>query len=72
MMEYVSVSSSHVSQVGYDPESNTLGVRFNDGGEYHYYNVPIGVFNGLRSASSVGQYFDQNVKKAGYPFKKIS
>jgi hypothetical protein len=71
-MDHVAVSSSTVSAVGYDEASNTLGVRFLNGTEYHYFGVPQDVFEGLRSATSVGQYFDQNVKKAGYPCSRVA
>jgi hypothetical protein len=71
-MEYFSVSSSSVSAVGYDENSNTLGVRFLNGSEYHYYGVPEGIFAGLRSASSVGAYLDQFVKKAGYSYSRVA
>lgn len=69
-MDYVSVSSSNVAAIGYDDDTNTLGVKFLNGSEYHYSGVPKDVYNGLLSASSVGGYFDQNVKKAGYPFSR--
>jgi hypothetical protein len=71
-MDYVPVSSKTVSAVGYDDASNTLGVRFQNGSEYHYFGVPREVFEGLQSASSVGSYLDQSVKKAGYPFSRIA
>ena len=71
-MEYFSVSSTSVSAVGYDHASNTLGVRFINGSEYHYYGVPESVFDGLRSASSVGTYLDQFVKKAGYSYSRVA
>jgi hypothetical protein len=70
-MDYIQVSSSNISAVAYDDETSTLGVRFLNGTEYHYSNVPPDVFEGLKSASSVGTYFDQNVKKAGYPFSRM-
>jgi KTSC domain len=70
-MNYVSVSSSNIAAIAYEPETSTLGVRFLNGGEYHYFAVPEGVFLGLQSASSVGSYFDQYVKKAGYSFSKV-
>jgi hypothetical protein len=57
--------------VGYDAESSTLGVRFKSGGAYEYYGVPEHVYHGLLTASSVGRYFDANVKKAGYRFSQI-
>lgn len=70
-MEYVSVSSTDLAAVAYDTSSSTLGVRFLKGGEYHYFNVPEHIFEGLKSASSVGRYFDQNVKKAGYQYARV-
>lgn len=71
-MDYTPVSSSTVSAVGYDQSSSTLGVRFLNGSEYHYYGVPESVFDGLRSAASIGRYLDQNVKKAGYSYSRVA
>jgi hypothetical protein len=71
-MDYDPVSSSTVAGVGYDGTTNTLGVRFPNGSEYHYFGVPQEVFDGLRSASSVGRYLDQYVKKAGYAFSRVA
>lgn len=71
-MEYVSVSSSNVAAVGYDASTNTLGVRFLNGSEYHYIGVPQEVFEELKSAPSVGRYFDQHVKKAGYQYSRVA
>ncbi len=70
-MDYVTVSSSSVAAVGYESETSTLGVRFLDGREYHYFGVPEDIFVGLQSASSVGSYFNQYVKNAGYAYSKV-
>ncbi len=70
-MEYVSVSSSSVAEVGYDPETAILGVRFHSGAEYHYFQVPQGVFDGFFTASSCGAYLDQYVTKAGYSYVRV-
>ena len=70
-MEYVNVASSNIAAVGYDEGSNTLGVRFLNGSEYHYFGVPRSIFDGLRSAGSVGRFFDEHVKKAGYSYNRI-
>ena len=58
--------------MGYDPNTQTLEVEFLHGGIYQYSNVPLSVYEGLMGASSHGSYFDQNVKKAGYSYQKIS
>lgn len=70
-MEYITVSSSTIAAVGYDPDSATLGVRFHSGMEYHYFQVSKEVFDGFVGASSCGQYLDQYVKKAGYAYARV-
>ncbi len=57
-----SVSSSNLHSVGYDPESQTLEIEFNNGGIYQYYYVPESVHNELMSASSHGKYFHRHIK----------
>lgn len=70
-MERQIVSSSNLASIGYDYSSSTLEVEFNNGGIYQYFNVPSSVYEGLMNASSHGQYFDQNIKKAGYRYTRI-
>jgi hypothetical protein len=70
-MNYVSVSSSNIEAVAYEEDTRILGLRFKGGGEYHYFSVPESVYSGLLSASSVGQYFDRHVKKAGYRCQQV-
>lgn len=70
-MERISVQSSNLASVGYDSASHTLEIEFHHGGVYQYFNVPESVYDGLMSASSHGQYFDRNVKKAGYNYRQV-
>ena len=70
-MDYISVSSSTLEAVGFDEETQTLGVTFRNGTEYHYHNGPISIFEGIRSAASPGHAFDDSVKKAGFPFTRV-
>lgn len=65
------VSSSNLRSVGYDPSVNVLEIEFLHGGIYQYSNVPPQIHQGLMSASSHGSYFDQHIKKAGYPYRKV-
>ena len=71
-MNRTPVESSNLASVGYDESSHTLEVEFNHGGIYQYFDVPISVYQELMAAGSHGQYFAQNVKKAGYRYEKIS
>jgi hypothetical protein len=67
-MDYIPVSSSTLEAVGFDEETQTLGVTFRNGTEYRYSNVPISIFESIRSAASPGRAFDESVRKAGFPF----
>ena len=70
-MDYDKVDSTAIAQVGYDESAAVLAVRFHDGREYHYLSVPEQVYRGLLRASSVGAYFHQHVRHAGYRFHQI-
>ena len=67
-MEYV--SSSNVEQVGYDPESRELWVRFLSGDTYVYSNVDEGTHQSLITASSVGSYLNRAIKGA-FDYRKV-
>jgi hypothetical protein len=70
-MEYIPVSSSNVAAVAYNAPTNTLGVRFLNGSEYHYFGVPEEIFEALKSATSVGTYLNAAVKKGGYSYQRV-
>jgi hypothetical protein len=70
-MERQSVESSNIESIGYDAENEILEIEFNHGGIYQYFDVPENVYDELMSASSHGQYFDRNIKKARYEFQKM-
>ena len=64
------VDSSNVAAVGYEEDSQTLQVEFNNGGTYQYFDVPQAIFDGLLSASSVGQHLNQHVK-GSYRYSRV-
>ncbi|MEZ4817538.1 MAG: KTSC domain-containing protein [Flavobacteriaceae bacterium] len=70
-MERQSVESSNLASIGYDAYNEILEIEFNHGGVYQYFDVPENVYEELMNASSHGQYFDRNIKKAGYEFQKM-
>lgn len=61
-MNRTPVTSSNVASVGYDTTTLTLEVEFNNGRVYHYFDVPELLYQGLISASSVGQFLNHNIK----------
>lgn len=70
-MEMQPVSSSNLAAIGYDYDTAVLRIEFLKGGLYEYQGVPSEVYEGFMSASSKGTYFDQNIKKGGYPYQKL-
>lgn len=71
-MNRTRVISSHIVSIGYDSQSSTLEVEFKDGAVYQYYNVPQFEYRDLMNAPSHGEYFDANIKKGGYRYRRIS
>lgn len=61
-MDRTPVTSSNVASVGYDPDSSTLEIEFNNGTIYQYFDVSEIVFNELKNAGSVGGYLASNIK----------
>lgn len=55
-------SSSNVHSVAYDKDTETLAVRFLNGGLYSYAGVGLEVFTGLVHAASVGRYLNTVIK----------
>ncbi len=70
-MNYVPLNSSNLEAVAYDADSRTLGVKFTTGTEYHYFNVPVSIFDGIRAAASPGTYFNRYVRQAGYSYRQV-
>lgn len=71
-MERTPVKSSDLASVGYDASSRILEIEFSSGSLYEYSGVPSGVYQGLVAAESKGVYFNEIVKKGGYPYTRIS
>ncbi|HEY0965164.1 MAG TPA: KTSC domain-containing protein [Candidatus Saccharimonadales bacterium] len=69
-MNRISVSSSNISSIGYDAETQTLEVEFHDGSIYQYYGVPQLEHAGLMNADSHGKYLDLYIKDK-YRYQKI-
>ena len=65
------VDSTNLASVGYDAENQILEIEFQNGGVYQYFDVPNSIYIGLMNASSHGQYFDKNIKKSKFKYKKI-
>jgi hypothetical protein len=69
-MERQPVSSSNLASVGYDPQSNTLEIEFQNGRVYRYHGVPEGLYEQLMSAPSLGSFFSQYIRN-DYPTERV-
>jgi hypothetical protein len=69
-IEMIPVSSSNVESIGYDASTQTLQVKFLNGGLYLYRNVPPMIYEQLSVAPSIGSYLNRNIK-GSYPYEKI-
>lgn len=66
------VTSSQISAVGYDADSQTLAIRFADrvrkdgtpipGATYHYYDIPQAAHQALVGSDSIGSHFHQHIR----------
>lgn len=69
-MDRSAVGSSNISEIGYDPSSETLEVMFNNGSVYQYYNVGQALFDQIMQAPSKGQFLNTYIKNA-YPYSRV-
>lgn len=64
----ISVESSNIESVGW--QRNQLFVRFHNGGEYKYSNVPESLFHDMLAADSKGKFLHEHVK-GKFPYVKV-
>ncbi|MBA0183017.1 KTSC domain-containing protein [Pectobacterium versatile] len=64
------VTSSNIASIGYEESSLTLEIEFIKSGVYEYSNVPPHVYTELITATSIGVYFNANIKNK-YPTTRI-
>lgn len=54
--------SSTIEQVGYEPATQTLKIKFKSGSTYHFHDVPAEHHSKLITAQSLGKYFHAHIK----------
>ena len=64
------VASSNIVSIGYDPDTQTLEVEFNNGSVYQYFNIDQGIYDQLLAAPSKGQFLNTYIKNA-YPYSRV-
>lgn len=67
---YNTPESTCFSRVGYDSRNQVLIVVFRESGaEYHYFDVPEDVWESFYDSTSLGRYFNANIK-GNYEYEK--
>ena len=62
--------SSFVKEHNYDAATQILTIKFNNGSIYKYQDVPASIAQGLETATSAGQYFNESIKDK-YAFDQV-
>lgn len=66
------VTSKQIKEIGHDPKTDTLAVRFSHGGTlYHYAGVDAKKFEEFKAAESLGAFLGQSIK-GKHDFTKIT
>ena len=55
--------SSNIAEAGYDVDTQTLEIKFHNGGIYRYWPIMKHQFRLFMKAESKGIYFNQNFRK---------
>ena len=72
------VTSSQISEIGYDSEARVLSVRFNGkegrrGNLYRYSDVTPQQYDAFLAAPSKGSWFGNNIKNnADHPYTRVA
>jgi hypothetical protein len=70
-MERVAVESEALRSVGYDRRSRVLEVEFTSGTVYRYLGVPEPTHAALMQADSLGGYFSEHIRDAGFMLDRL-
>jgi hypothetical protein len=62
IMRAARLKSSMIDRICYDEDDNSLSIWFRATGRYVYYDVPDGIYDGLKAAASAGRYFNERIK----------
>lgn len=67
---YNIVKSSNIVESKYDTSNKTMTIKFNNGVEYEYNDVPHEIYVQFRMAESQGKFFSSKISK-NYEYKKL-
>ncbi len=69
-MDRTPIISSNLKSVGYDVNTKTLEIEFQNGSVYQYYEVPLNIYEELMKAPSHGKFFHAHIRNV-YRYRRI-
>ncbi|MBJ7514766.1 MAG: KTSC domain-containing protein [Stenotrophomonas sp.] len=61
-MEMIKVRSSAIAEIGYEPATMRMRIRFVEGHTYDFCRVPAHVYQGFYQSASKGRYYNENIR----------
>lgn len=62
IVDFIQVDSSHLKEVRYSKEKQELEIKFRNGDNYTYYQVPEEAYKELLQSNSKGKHFHTSIK----------
>ena len=69
-MKRIEVESTSLKSMAYDEEARVLEVEFVHGGVYRYYEVPIELYEALKTAESKGRFYQMKIRN-NFAFERV-
>ena len=69
-MQNTPLSESRIRSYGYHPPSRTLELEFLNGKIYQYYGISENLYNSLKEADSMSEFFHLHIKNV-YAFARV-
>lgn len=67
-MQLIPITSSNLSQIGYDPDTMTMQIMFKNGSLYAYQNVEPETYDAMINGGDPGRYFAEIIKPQRYRY----
>ena len=69
-MQRTTVDSSSIAEIGFEAETQTLEIAFNDGSVYLYFGVAVALRDALIESDSKGKFFNEKIRNR-YAFVRV-
>ncbi len=72
-MELIPLSSTNLRAIGYDPDTMTMQIQFNNGSLYSYANIEPQTYEDMMASGNPGEYFATIIKpqRVRYAYTRV-